>query len=110
MRGYQALAALTVAGTYLLIVFGAIVRVTGSGLGCPDWPTCHGQFLPSLDTATRIEWFHRFLGVAGGLSGAALLIATLVAHRNDRRAVALVVTAAVLYVLQAVIGGVVVLL
>src|SRR5206468_9574612 len=107
---YRALVYLTLLASFLVVVWGGVVRVTGSGLGCPDWPTCHGQFLPSLDTATRIEWFHRFLGVAGGLSGAALLIATLVAHRNDRRAVALVVTAAVLYVLQAVIGGVVVLL
>jgi protoheme IX farnesyltransferase len=107
---YRALVYLTLFVIFLVVVWGGVVRVTGSGLGCPDWPTCHGQFLPSLDTATRIEWFHRFLGVAGGISGAALLIATLVAHRKDRRTVGLVVTAAVLYVLQAVIGGVVVLL
>jgi cytochrome c oxidase assembly protein subunit 15 len=36
MRGYQALAVATVAITYLLIVVGGVVRVTGSGLGCPD--------------------------------------------------------------------------
>jgi len=107
---YRALVYLTLFVIFLVVVWGGVVRVTGSGLGCPDWPTCHGQFLPSLDAATRIEWFHRFLGVAGGISGAALLIATLVAHRKDRRTVGLVVTAAVLYVLQAVIGGVVVLL
>jgi len=107
---YRALVYLTLFVSFLVVVWGGVVRVTGSGLGCPDWPTCHGQFLPSLDAATRIEWFHRFLGVAGGLSGASLLVATLVAYRHDRRTVTLVVTAAALYVLQAVLGAVVVLL
>jgi protoheme IX farnesyltransferase len=107
---YRALVYLTLFVIFLVVVWGGVVRVSGSGLGCPDWPTCHGQFLPSLDTATRIEWFHRLLGVAGGLTGAALLVATLVSHRGDRRTVALVVAAAALYALQAVIGGVVVLL
>ena len=107
---YRALVYVTLALSFLVVVWGGVVRVSGSGLGCPDWPLCHGQFLPGLDTATRIEWFHRFLGVAGGLSLAALVALTLVRHRDARRAVALTVAAGVLYVLQAVIGGVVVLL
>lgn len=107
---YRALVYLTLVLSFLVVVWGGVVRVTGSGLGCPDWPTCHGQFLPSLDTATRIEWFHRFLGIAGGLSLAALGITTLVAYRGQRRILALVVAAGVLYILQAVLGAVVVLL
>ncbi len=49
--------------TYLLIVLGGIVRITGSGLGCGDeWPVCHGRLIPSLaDTATFIEWNHRLV-------------------------------------------------
>src|SRR2546428_1690293 len=100
---YRALVYLTLFVIFLVVVWGGVVRASGSGLGCPDWPTCHGQFLPSLDTATRIEWFHRFLGVAGGLAGVSLLIATLVSYGDDRRTVVLVVTAAVLYLLQAVL-------
>jgi len=107
---YRALVYLTLALSFLVVVWGGVVRVSGSGLGCPDWPLCHGQFLPGLDTATRIEWFHRFLGVAGGLSLAGLVAVTIVSHRIQRRVLTLVVASGVLYVLQAVLGGIVVLL
>ncbi len=107
---YRALVYVTLALSFLVVVWGGVVRVSGSGLGCPDWPLCHGQFLPGLDTATRVEWFHRFLGVAGGLSLMALVLVTIVAYRHQRRSLALVLAAGVLYVLQAVLGGIVVLL
>lgn len=49
--------------TYLLIVLGAIVRITGSGLGCGEhWPLCNGHLLPPLsDPPTVIEWSHRLV-------------------------------------------------
>src|SRR5437773_1337571 len=48
--------------TYLLIILGAIVRITGSGMGCGNrWPLCHGRLFPPLDdVGTLIEWNHRF--------------------------------------------------
>ena len=107
---YRALVYLTLLASFLVVVWGGVVRVSGSGLGCPDWPTCHGQFLPGLDVATQIEWFHRFLGVAGGLTLAALGITTIAAHRHDRAMLWLVVAAGALYIFQAVLGAVVVLL
>src|SRR5439155_218025 len=58
----------------------------------------------------QIEWFHRFLGVAGGLALAALVVTTLVAYRSNRRLVALVVAAGLLYISQALIGAIVVIL
>src|SRR5213083_2885515 len=107
---YRALVYGSLVASFLVVVWGGIVRVTGSGLGCPDWPLCHGQFLPSLDVATRIEWLHRFLAIVAGLTLAALAAWTLARYRRDRRAVAFVGTAVVLFWLQAILGAITVLL
>jgi protoheme IX farnesyltransferase len=107
---YRSLVYVTLALSFLVVVWGGIVRVTGSGLGCPDWPLCHGEFLPGLDPQTRIEWFHRFIAIAGGLSLAALGLVTIARYREHRRTLAFVVAAGVLYIVQALLGAVVVLL
>ncbi len=107
---YRALVYASLAVSFLVVVWGGVVRVTGSGLGCPDWPLCHGQFLPSLDPATRIEWFHRFLAIAGGVTVAAVVLWSLVVYRADRRILTLAIVAAILYPLQAVLGAITVIL
>jgi heme A synthase len=63
--------------TYLLIILGAIVRITGSGLGCGEhWPLCHGKLLPPLDLPTMIEYGHRLAAAAVSVLVAALALYT----------------------------------
>src|SRR2546423_2480311 len=62
-RRYTLLAWSAAVCTYLLIVLGAVVRITGSGLGCGNpWPLCNGRLFPPLDDiGTVIEWSHRLV-------------------------------------------------
>src|SRR5438552_606147 len=59
MKAFRALSVATALVTYALVVLGGVVRVSGSGLGCPDWPLCHGRVLPPLDLHAIIEYSHR---------------------------------------------------
>src|SRR5215212_3497996 len=76
MTGFRALALVAASATYLLIVFGAVVRVTGSGLGCPDWPLCHGRLIPPAEVSAITDYVQRSLAALVGLPLAALFVAT----------------------------------
>ena len=56
-----------------LIVIGSVVRTTGSGLACPDWPLCQGRIIPPFQFNVLIEWFHRCVALLVSL----LLFATV---------------------------------
>jgi heme A synthase len=72
---FRALVAVTAISGYLQITLGGLVRVSGSGLGCPDWPTCYGKPYPPPTLHAVIEYSHRANGALFGL----LVILTVVA-------------------------------
>jgi len=100
----------TVLAAFALVVLGGVVRVTESGLGCPDWPLCHGGVLPPWEPKAIIEYSHRL--VASALVGP-LVLATCgvawVAYRREKWVVISASVALVLVLAQALLGGVAVL-
>lgn len=62
----QRLAVVTALATLVLVGVGVLVRATGSGLGCPDWPTCHGGAVPPAHREAIIEYSHRFVAMLVG--------------------------------------------
>jgi len=94
---------------YLLIVLGAVVRISGSGMGCGDhWPLCNGHLVPALnDIPTVIEWSHRLL--AALVSVLVLALAALAwrgARSLEPGARGAAYTAVVLLVIQVLLGAV----
>jgi heme o synthase len=85
MKAFRALSVATALVTYALVVLGGVVRVSGSGLGCPDWPLCHGRLLPPLNLHAIIEYSHR---TTASLTSVLVVLTAVVAwfawrHRRD---------------------------
>jgi heme a synthase len=73
---YATVALVALGALSLIVLTGAGVRLTGSGLGCPDWPKCYGQTVPPLDTHAVIEYGNRLLT---GFVGFAVIAASILA-------------------------------
>jgi heme A synthase len=107
--GFRRLAVLTAAFAYLQIALGGLVRVSGSGLGCPDWPLCHGRPYPPADPHAIIEYSHRAVGSVTGILIIATVVLAWVVFRTRRPLVAWLATASLIGVVgEGVLGGLVV--
>ena len=125
-------AAGTVTTIYALILVGGIVRASGAGMGCPDWPTCFGRWIPPLseselpadyqtiyaergyaDTTfnarkTWTEYLNRLLGAFTGLTILATFVCSWPYRRHDPAVTALSAAGVVLVGVQGWLGSVVV--
>ena len=111
MSRFAKLAIAASIATFVLIAIGGLVRATDSGLGCPDWPLCFGRWVPPADLHAWIEHSHRLVAAVavGPLVGAVALITVLSSRRRDRVLLAAATAAGVLVIIQALLGGQVVL-
>jgi heme a synthase len=102
---YRRVAYVTLASLTVIVLTGAAVRLTGSGLGCPNWPKCYGNALPPLSTHALIEFGNRALsGLVGVMTVAAAVLAfTRRPFRRDLAVLAVLLPLGVLA--QAVLGG-----
>jgi heme A synthase len=94
--------------TFLMIVIGAITRVSESGMGCgTDWPNCNGRIVPEFtNAATAIEFGHRLFALLVGLFTVALLVRAWQHHRREPRLFVPAVLGLVLYFVQSGLGAV----
>jgi heme A synthase len=106
---FRRLAVVTALFAYLQIALGGLVRVSGSGLGCPDWPLCHGRPYPPADAHSIIEYSHRLVGSVTGVLIIATVVLAWVVWRSRRPVVAWLATASLIGVVgEGALGGVVV--
>jgi heme o synthase len=109
MKIVRRIAWVTVGFTYFLIALGGTVRVSDSGLSCPDWPLCHGNIFVALDYHVLLEQFHRYTASIVSILVITLAISALIWARKERQVLIPALMAPFFLVIQIVLGGLTVL-
>lgn len=105
MRLIRALALGTLVAGYATIVLGGYVNKIGAGLACPDWPTCHGAWVPPLtDPWVAAEYLHRLAAFVTGILALGTLGTVWGFHRERRRLAAAVTASFSLLAVQVTLG------
>ena len=103
---YLALAALV--ASIIQVTLGGVVRVTGSGLGCPDWPLCDGRVIPVFERAPLVEFSHRVVASIVGLLTLAVAVLAVRRHKAEPWILLPSLAGAFLVLVAALLGAVVV--
>ena len=105
-------AIVTASLTFVLLLMGGLVHNTRSSLACPDWPLCFGQVFPKMQGGVLVEHSHRLVAATVTMLALALMIGCWRRARaiGDRRLGWLGTAAFGLVLVQAVLGGITVLL
>lgn len=104
-----ALLAASLIGALIQITMGGAVRVTGSGDGCPDWPTCFGSWIPPFEYHALMEYTHRTIGVLVGLTIIGAVARVWLKHRSESSVVRSSTAGLIAVTITGGIGGAVVL-
>jgi cytochrome c oxidase assembly protein subunit 15 len=104
------LACAALVALFLIVVSGATVRLTGSGLGCENWPRCGDRFLPPKDYHALVEFGNRAVGVAVGLTTLVTAVAAFFVPGLPRRLLWAAVALPFTVLAQGILGGITVLL
>ncbi len=108
--GFRVLSLSAVLATFALITLGGVVRLTGSGLGCPDWPLCQGRVVPIAESHhVIIEYSHRLLASLVSLLVVSQAGVAWWRYRARKPMVAAATLALVALGLQVILGGITVL-
>ena len=123
MNKFRSLSIITVSFTYLLIFIGGLVRVSGAGMGCPDWPKCFDRWIPptSIDqlpdhidpalfniVLAWIEYCNRLFGAFVGLLITFTMFLALKHHSSNLKIKLSVISAFILTLVQGWLGSVLV--
>jgi heme A synthase len=106
LRTFSTLAVIALISTIILIMIGAIVRVTGNGLGCPDWPLCHGRAIPPFLLSAWVEFLHRLFGAAVVLVVGALIVLAWRWFKPDKWIFRTAVATTIVLAIQIALGGI----